>query len=199
MIHVHPDTRGLIFDLDGTLADTMGMHIDAWIEAGITFNVMVTPDMINDHAGIPTRPLVSLLNGLYGWNLDPIEFEDLKDICYNRIKEAHGKIKPVSAVMDLAKAYYTKLPMAVGTGSIRSDAEMALQDLGVAQMFEGLVTADDVNHPKPHPETFLRCASIIKIEPQYCQVYEDSPKGVEAALAGGMKVTNIVTGELHCP
>jgi len=153
--------------------------------------------MINDNAGIPTRPLIALLNKQYGWSIDPIEFEDLKDESYHRIKESNGLIQPVMPVMDLLHKHKDLLPMAVGTGSIKSDALMAIQELGIEDIIKGLVTADDVENPKPHPETFLTCANIIGIDPQYCQVYEDSPKGVEAALAGGMMVTNILTGEFH--
>lgn len=199
MIRVHPNIRGLIFDLDGTLADTMGIHIDAWIEAGQKYNVVITPAMINDNAGIPTRPLIALLNKQYGWDIDPEDFELFKDDCYYTIKDSKGKIKPVTEVMNLAKSYHGKLPMAVGTGSIREDALMAIEDMQVADLFMGVVTADDVNQPKPHPETFLKCADIIDIAPEYCQVFEDSPKGVEAALAGGMMVLNILTGELFFP
>ena len=194
MITIDPSTRGLIFDLDGTLADTMGMHIDAWIAAGEEFDITITPAMINDNAGIPTRPLMALLNKQYGWDIDPVKFEEVKDEHYNVIKESHGQIQPVPHVMRIVETYKDTLPMAIGTGSIRDDALIAVEELGIANLIKGLVTADDVTHPKPHPETFLTCASIIDIEPKYCQVFEDSPKGVEAAMAGGMMVTNILTG-----
>ena len=199
MITVDSSARGLIFDLDGTLADTMGMHIDAWIAAGQEYGLAITPAMINDNAGIPTRPLLTLLNKQYGWTVDPMAFEEVKDHHYNIIKESHGKIKSIPAVMDIVRAYKDKLPMAVGTGSIRTDALMAIGELGITDLIIGVVTADDVTQPKPHPETFLTCASIIGIEPKFCQVFEDSPKGVEAALAGGMMVTNILTGVFHKP
>ena len=199
MISVHPLTRGLIFDLDGTLADTMGMHIESWIEAGHEFGVEITAEMINANAGIPTRPLIALLNRQYDWEINPEKFEELKDDSYHRIKESNGIIQPVKTVMELLHNHKNALPMAVGTGSIKSDALMAVKELGIDKIIKGLVTADDVECPKPHPETFLACADIIGIEPRYCQVYEDSPKGVEAALAGGMMVTNILTGAFHQP
>jgi len=199
MLSVHPSTRGLIFDLDGTLADTMGMHIDAWIAAGKEYSITITSNMINDNAGIPTRPLVALLNRQYGWNVDPIQFEEVKDRHYNIIKEEHGKIQAIPSVISIVEAHKSILPMAVGTGSIRQDALMAINDLGISHLIKGVVTADDVTLPKPHPETFLSCAMMIGVAPRYCQVFEDSPKGVEAALAGGMMVTNILTGEFSKP
>ena len=199
MLTVDPATQGLIFDLDGTLADTMGMHIDAWIAAGKEYDMAITAAMINDNAGIPTRPLLALLNNQYGWSVDPIQFEEVKDHHYNIIKDAHGKIKPIPSVMRIVETYKESLPMAVGTGSIRADALMAIEELGISDLIKGLVSADDVTYPKPHPETFLTCATIIGVAPAFCQVFEDSPKGVEAALAGGMMVTNILTGEFFKP
>ncbi len=198
-MEIHKDTKGLIFDLDGTLADTMGLHISAWIETGQHFGVNITPLMINTYAGVPTLQLVDILNHEYQWNLDAEQFEKLKDQHYYRIKEAAGKIKPITHVYNLAEEYKGKLPMVVGTGSIRSDALMALKDLKIIDWFEGLVSADDIENPKPHPETFLECAKIIGISPVDCQVFEDGPKGIEAALAAGMKVTNVVTEEIIFP
>jgi len=151
------------------------------------------------NAGIPTRPLLALLNNQYGWSVDPIQFEEVKDHHYNIIKDAHGKIKPIPAVMRIVETYKKSLPMAVGTGSIRTDALLAIDELGITDLIKGLVSADDVTYPKPHPETFLTCAAIIGVAPAFCQVFEDSPKGVEAALAGGMMVTNILTGEFIKP
>lgn len=199
MIHIDSSARGLIFDLDGTLADTMGMHVEAWIGAGREFGITITRAMINDNAGIPTQPLLALLNKQNGWSVNPSKFEEVKDQHYNVVKEAHGQIQPIPDVMSIVDTYKDLLPMAVGTGSTRADALLAIDELGISSLIKGLVTADDVTHPKPHPETFLTCATIIGVAPQYCQVFEDSLKGVEAALAGGMMVTNILTGELSKP
>lgn len=198
-MQIHKNTKGLIFDLDGTLADTMGMHIEAWAEAGRFFEVDITAEMINTYAGVPTFQLVTILNNEYGWTLDPEEFETLKDKHYYRIKDEAGQIQPIQEIITIADRHRGILPMSVGTGSIRIDAEMALIDLNITDWFEGLVTADDVKHPKPHPETFLRCAEIIGVAPEECQVFEDGPKGIEAALAAGMRVTNIITKELILP
>ncbi len=198
-IMIHPGTRGLIFDLDGTLADTMGLHVSAWEIAGRHFGVDIDGSEIYKLAGIPTQPIVEIFNERYGWSLDPVAFEEKKDEAYLQVKEDAGQIKPVQRVLDIAHAHRDVLPMAVGTGSIREDAEMALSDMGITSWFRGLVTADDVERPKPDPETFVRCAEIIDIDPQYCQVFEDGPKGIEAALSAGMVALNIVTWEMHLP
>jgi beta-phosphoglucomutase-like phosphatase (HAD superfamily) len=198
-IEIHPETRGLIFDLDGTLADTMWMHIDAWEKAGRQFGVAISGDLINELAGTPTQPLMQILNDRFGWTIDPEEFEIIKDREYLLTKNAAGRIKPVQYILDIALAHRDIMPMSVGTGSVREDAHMAMIDLNIMDLFKGLITADDITYPKPHPETFLKCAEIIDIDPIYCQVFEDGPMGIKAALAAGMRVTNVLNGTLIEP
>ncbi len=193
------DIKGLIFDLDGTLADTMPLHIDAWYETGVTFGVNITAQMVEERAGTPTIQVIQQLNELYNWNVDPTAFREKKNQVYLGLKKKNGKIQPVQRVVDVAQSYHGKLPMAIGTGSIRYNATMALMDLEIGDWFEAMYTADDVINPKPHPETFLKCAEHIKVEPKDCLVYEDGPSGITAALAAGMTVVNVDTFELYRP
>lgn len=199
--HLHPSSniKGLIFDLDGTLADTMPMHIDAWIKAGEHYGVHITSKMIVDRAGTPTIEVVQQLNQAFNWSLNPLAFRKVKTEVYLKLKKARGKIQPIREVVDIASTYKGVLPMAIGTGSIRSNATIAIQELAIGDWFKGVITAEDVIHPKPHPETFLKCASIIGIDPKNCLVYEDGIMGIEAALAGGMTAVNIQTLELFEP
>ncbi len=81
--------------------------------------------------------------------------------------------------------------MSVGTGGYRRLAQKSLEILELDKYFDILVSADDVTHPKPHPETFLKCAGLMKVEPQFCQVFEDGEPGIKAAEAAGMIPTLI--------
>ena len=91
------------------------------------------------------------------------------------MKEAHGR----------------RIPMAVGTGAGRTSAMLQLKELGIDQLFDFVVTADDVTKHKPEPETFLKCAELMGIEPQYCQVFEDGELGMQAAISAGMLLTDV--------
>ena len=195
MIKIPEETEGLIFDLDGTLADTMGMHIESWILAGQSFDAEITAKMIDDYAGIPTLQLIELFNEQYGWSLDPVEFRKVKNKLYLDIKQKAGGIKPIQHMVDYAESQKDIRPMAIGTGSMRSNAIYAVDALGIADWFVTLVTADDVIHPKPHPETFIRGAEAMGLSPSVCHVFEDSNIGIKAALDGGMSCSHIVTGE----
>jgi len=195
MIVLPEGTEGLIFDLDGTLADTMGMHIESWELAGQFFGAEITAKMINDYAGIPTLQLIELFNKEYGWSLDPIEFRKEKNKLYLDIKAKSGGIKAIQHMVDYAESQRGIRPMAIGTGSIRTNAIYAVDALGIADWFVTLITADDVINPKPHPETFEKGAEAMGLSPTVCHVFEDSNIGIKAALDGGMSCSHIVTGK----
>ena len=191
MINIPSHIRGLIFDLDGTLADTMPIHVQAWAEAGKLYGLTITGDMILPMAGMPTVAVVPELNKTFDWNLDPVEFRYHKNEAYYRIKADLGKVRTISHNVKIAESYKDNLPMAVGTGSSHENAIVSLNDLGITHWFKGVVGADDIQNPKPAPDTFLKCADMIKVHPRNCLVFEDGPMGIEAAKAAGMQVIDI--------
>ena len=100
-------------------------------------------------------------------------------------------IKPHEAVINLMKGAYGKIPMAVGTGASRQSAMLQMKELGIDHFFDVIVTADDVDHHKPDPTTFLKCAQMLNVEPQYCQVFEDGELGMLSAKTAGMMLTDV--------
>jgi HAD superfamily hydrolase (TIGR01509 family) len=81
--------------------------------------------------------------------------------------------------------------MAVGTGGHREAVERTLEITDLRKYFEIIVTANDVNSFKPHPETFLRCAELMNVRPEFIEVFEDAELGIEAAKKAGMNVTDV--------
>lgn len=187
-IPVYKGVKGLIFDLDGTIADTMPAHFIAWREAAAKYDIDFTIELFEQLAGIPLYPTVEKLNQLYGKNIDPKELGDLKE---GMFVKTLSQTRPIKPVVDLIKKYHGRLPMSVGTGGIRHIAWETLETVGAAQYFDILVSSNDIEHPKPHPETFLKCAALMGIPPQQCQVFEDGILGIEAAHKAGMKVTDV--------
>ena len=185
-IIVEPGTAGLIFDLDGTIADTMPVHFLAYKSIVKEYGIEFTPELFATLGGIPAIGTIQKLNELFGTNMSPEEIGHYKELEYEKIMH---KMKPIIPVIDLVKEYHKKLPMAVGTGGIRRLAWKTLEILGLSDYFEILVASDDISHPKPHPETFLRCAGLMNVEPEKCHVFEDSELGMQAAHAAGMKAT----------
>ncbi len=191
MLHdIKPEARGLIFDLDGTLADTMPYHFQGWKKACQKFGATIDTAFLRKHTGSPGWIIADEIikeNNLNGSvTADQIIEEKLKEFY-----EIQHQVKPIEAVADIAKKYYGILPMAVGTGGHRYAVERTLEVTSLRQYFDIIVTANDVKNFKPHPETFLRCAELMKVDPKYIEVFEDGDLGIEAAHEAGMIVTDV--------
>ena len=187
-LDINPGAKGLIFDLDGTIADTMPIHYIAWRNAAARYGIDFSVDLFAQLAGIPLYPTVERLNKLFGKNIDPKEMGDAKELEYEQNMD---KIEPIEPVIALIRNYHGKLPMAVGTGGLKRLALKTLEIVGVDQYIDIVVSSEDVRHYKPHPETFLRCAELMGVEPAACQVFEDGMLGIQAAKDGGMMVTDV--------
>lgn len=187
-IEVSPDVKGLIFDLDGTIADTMPIHFIAWRNAAARYGIDFTIELFEQLAGIPLYKTVEKLNELFNKNIDPREMGDAKEKEY---EDNMGKALPIEPVMDVIKKYHGKLPMAIGTGGNRDLSLKAMRLTGVDQYIDKLVSADEVENHKPHPDTFLKCAELISVKPEDCMVFEDGVLGIQAAQKAGMKVVDV--------
>jgi HAD superfamily hydrolase (TIGR01509 family) len=174
---------GLIFDCDGTLVDSMPLHMKAWeyvITAGggaWDFNFFFSKK------GTPEGRLVSLYNEHFAMMLDPQDTVRTKHEFFRSYAE---ELKPIRPVIDVVEKYRGKLPMAVASGGVREIVNFELDVLGVKDLFKTILTADDNVRPKPDPDIFLEAARRLGIEPAYCQVFEDGDLGLEAARVAGM-------------
>jgi beta-phosphoglucomutase family hydrolase len=185
-LEINPKAKALIFDLDGTLADTMPVHFWAYKHILADYGIDFTPELFATLAGVPAVGTIQKLNELFGTQMDPVKTGHFKEAEYEKIMH---KMKPVEPVVELVKKYHGKLPMAVGTGGYKRLAWKTMEILHLDKYFDILVSSEDVKHPKPHPDTFLKCAEHLGVEPEYCQVFEDGDLGIQAAEAAGMMAT----------
>jgi len=185
-IEIGENVKALLFDLDGTLVDNMQLHIDAWVQTGEHFGLPITEEMIQINAGIPTRQLIIKLAAENDWTLNTDEFTKLKQSTYREVKANAGAIKKIEPIIEIARYYHGKIPMTIGTGSSRPNAIAALTDAGIIDWFDIVVSADDVDNPKPHAEVWLKGTDHIGVDPKDCLVFEDGEKGMEAADAAGI-------------
>ncbi len=93
----------------------------------------------------------------------------------------------------LEKAQERQIPMAIGSAAIPFNIDFVLDNLNIRHFFKAIVSADDVVISKPDPETFIKCAQLLEVSPEDCIVFEDAPKGVEAAQNAGMKTVVLTT------
>ena len=187
-LKINPKAKGLIFDLDGTLADTMPIHYVAWKNAATKYGIDLTTDLFKQLAGIPLYPTVEKLNQIFGTTIDPQEMGDIKEKEFENNMHLTSEIKVVT---DLVREYHGKMPMAVGTGGSRRLSLKSLDIIGLGGYFDILVTSEDVTNFKPHPETFLKCAEHMGVDPADCKVFEDGLLGIQAARTAGMMVVDV--------
>lgn len=187
-LKVDKRAKGLIFDLDGTIADTMPVHFSVYRDILLDYGVDFTPEIFATLAGIPAVGTFEHINRIFGLNINAAEMGHYKELEYE--KRMH-LIKPVDHVVEIIRAYHGRLPMSVGTGGYKRLAWKSLEILGLDSFFTILVSAEDVSRHKPDPETFLKCAGLMGVSPAYCQVFEDGELGMRAAASAGMLAVNI--------
>jgi len=183
---INPKTKALIFDLDGTLADTMSLHFQAYKNILQDYGIDFSPKIFYLLAGIPAVGTIQKLNEMYKTNMNAEEVGHYKELEYEKIMH---KMKPVQPVIKLVKKYHGKMPMSVGTGGYKRLSWKTMHILGLDKYFDILVSNEDVVRPKPYPDTFLRCAELMGVEPSVCEVFEDGDPGIQAAEAAGMMAT----------
>lgn len=190
MIEVPAHIKGLVFDCDGTIADTMPAHYRAWLAVLGEFGVEFPEAMFYEFGGMPTPRIVEILNERHGHNMPPMETAHRKEKMF---EEYIPGVLPIEPIVDLIRAYEGKLPMAVATGGMRHICHKTLTVLGLLEKFQAVVTAEDVKHGKPAPDIFLEAAHRLAVEPNHCMAFEDATLGVESASAAGMLVLDIRT------
>lgn len=184
----------LIFDMDGTLIDTMPSHAKAWEKVGRQLGYPITGDIMYELGGAPVRTIAQETCSRYGIPMDLLdEVIRLKRQFGFEMVELNATLLPT---FDIVKANLGRRAMALGTGSHRNMVNMLLDKFELRRYFNAIVDADEVSAHKPDPETFLKCAEKVSVRPQACLVFEDADLGVQAALNGGMDVFDVRTKTL---
>lgn len=188
MLDKNQNAEALIFDLDGTVIDSMPIHLRAWVDVLREYGIEYPEELFFEFTGIPTHKIVPLINKRLNTNLDSNEISIKKEKYYMKHISSVGIINPV---MDIINKYYGKLPISLGTGSTRIITEITLKELNLNKYFNIYVTADDVINHKPEPDTFLKCAELMGVSPEVCEVFEDGDVGLQAAIKAGMIATDV--------
>jgi beta-phosphoglucomutase family hydrolase len=186
----HGDFAGYIFDLDGTLIDTMPLHYRAWDAAmrRVGLTVPLDEDLFYSLGGVPTRRVAELIAQHYGLTIDPERVFHEKEALFSEIQQDARLIAPT---VEFARQAAKTHPMAVASGGPRDIVKRSLELAGLASLFKAVVTADDVIHGKPAPDMFLLAARLLGVEPTRCLVFEDAEPGIRGALAAGMQVVRV--------
>src|SRR3569833_853539 len=186
--------QAIIFDINGTMINDMDYHTRGWLY--LLNNVLggsftwdeVKPQMYGKNQEVLVR--------LFG--AGKFTDEEMERLSVEKEKRYQQEFFPNLKLLPglnefLERAYQKGIPMAIGSAAIPFNIDFVLDNLNIRHYFKAIVSADDVLLSKPNPETFLKCARLLDIEPTECLVFEDVPKGAEAALNAGMEAVVITT------
>ena len=186
------DFAGFIFDLDGTLVDTMPLHYLAWDEAmhAVGLKEKLSEDLFYSLGGVPTRHVSELIAQHYGLTIDPDAVTHNKEQLY--LKLVH-QAEPIGPVVDFLERMAPTHPCAIATGGTPEVALPALDAAGLRSYFKVIITPLDVppGRGKPAPDMFLLAAKKMGVPPERCLVFEDAEPGIRAARAAGMQVVHV--------
>jgi beta-phosphoglucomutase family hydrolase len=176
---------GYIFDCDGTLADTMPLHYRAWTRIVAELGGTFPKELFYQLGGKPTAQILTLLRDERGLIVGDVQEAAERKERY--FLEMIDQVKPIEAVVEIARRRHGIKPMAVASGGFRRQIEQTLDALGIRSLFNTVVCVEDYARGKPFPDPFLEAARRLRVPPTECLVFEDSPLGIQAAQAAGMQ------------
>jgi beta-phosphoglucomutase family hydrolase len=185
------DFAGYIFDLDGTLVDTMPLHYRAWNRAMQLAGLKeeLSADLFYSLGGVPTRQVAAILAKHYGLTIDVEQVFHQKEALFI---ELQSEMKLIEAVVAFARrAVAQGRPVSVASGGPRDIVRHTLELMKLAELFPVVVTPEDVKHGKPAPDMFLLAAERMGVPPARCLVFEDAVPGIKAAEAAGMQWVHV--------
>jgi len=182
------EPKGIVFDCDGTLADTMPLHWRAWQMITQRHNLHFPQDRFYAFGGVPSRDILKLLAQEQGRAFDHIAVAHEKEEAFIPLL---AEVEPIHAVVEVAKANHGKIPMAVASGGTERIIGMVLERLKIRHLFNAVVTSEMVKNQKPAPDIFLEAARRIGVDPKFCRGYEDTDLGMQAIRAAGMDAVDV--------
>jgi HAD superfamily hydrolase (TIGR01509 family) len=184
--------KAFLFDLNGTMIDDMSYHIKAWHRILNEFGANISVERTKEEC--------------YGKNQELLErvfpgrfTQEEKDaISMEKEKQYQREFRPHLRLIEgldsfLQKSHNDGVKMAIGSAAIEFNIDFVVDGLHIRRYFDAIVSADDVNHSKPDPETYNKCASKLAVNAKNCLVFEDAPKGVETAQNAGMDCVVLTT------
>ena len=180
----------LIFDCDGTLADTMPLHFRAWrrVLDGLGHTHVFPESQFYAFGGVPAREVLIRLKDEHALDFDVDELTEEKEAAF---AELVVESVPIPEVVAEAQRFFGVAPLAVASGGQRELVEGTLERLGIRELFPVVVGSQDTERGKPEPDLFLLAAERLGVDPKTCVVFEDAPAGIEAARRAGMMAVDV--------
>jgi HAD superfamily hydrolase (TIGR01509 family) len=180
--------KGLIFDCDGTLVDSMPLHFLAWHRTMLKHGLELPEDRFYALGGMPSHRIIELLANEQDIEVDAKKAAEQKEEAFLDILHM---LEPIEPVLAIARQHRGQKPQAVASGGFRRIIHMQLELMECLDWFDTVVTAEDTAKHKPEPDVFLEAAHRLKVAPAECIVFEDADLGVEAARRAGMRCIDV--------
>ncbi len=178
----------LIFDCDGTLSHSMPLHYVAWHATMLSYGIDFDEKHFYSMAGMPSEKIIAVLSRENDIEVNVDKAAAEKEAAFADLID---QLQPLDRVVDIARRHHGRMPMAVASGGIRPIIDRQLIQLGIDDLFNAIVTAEDTKLHKPEPDVFLKAAELLNVAPEKCLVFEDSPLGFTAAEKAGMKWVDV--------
>lgn len=191
---MHQGFKAFLFDLNGTMIDDMEYHTQAWYQVLTRqLGVSLSYEAVKKEMYGKNREVLLRIFGTGRFSEAEIE-----QLSVEKEKQYQDAFKPHLKLIEgldafLEKAHQAGIKMAICSAAITANIDFVIDGLGIRHYFGAIVSADDVTTSKPHPETFLKGAELLGLAPEACIVFEDAPKGVEAAANAGMNAVVLTT------
>lgn len=185
--------KGFIFDMDGTIVDSMPYHTEAWVKFISGLGIDIDRDEFQRRtAGMTTFEILRRVVGEYLTEVELQDYTEQKEAIYRTIyAEA---IRPIDGLIEFLQASRAlSIPMALATSAGKQNLNFVLKSLEIEEYFTAIVCADEVSLGKPHPDMFLAASSRMGLESHNCIVFEDALLGIEAAERAAMKAVVVMT------
>ncbi|RAJ82061.1 HAD superfamily hydrolase (TIGR01509 family)/HAD superfamily hydrolase (TIGR01549 family)/beta-phosphoglucomutase family hydrolase [Chitinophaga dinghuensis] len=182
-----------IFDMNGTMIDDMAFHLEGWYNKLNELGAGLTKEEVRSHMYGKNEELLERIFGKGHFTTEQMAtYARQKEEIYQAAFLPHLQLIAGLPTF-LEKAAASHIPMALGTAADKFNVDYVLDNLNIRHYFQAIVGAEDVSSSKPDPEVFLKAATALGVAPETCIVFEDAPKGVEAAANAGMKAVVITT------
>lgn len=186
--------KAFLFDMNGTMIDDMHYHEKAWYDVLVnTLKAPLTLEQVRHELYGKADEMFVRIFGDGRFSKEEIEeITSTKESRYRQ--EFLPQLKLIDGLVSfLDKAKANNISLAIGTAAPALNVDFVMDNLSLRPYFPVIIGANDVASSKPHPEVFLKAASALGIDPKDCIVFEDAPKGIEAAHRAGMKAIGITS------
>ncbi len=196
----------IVFDFDGVIVDSEPLHFAAFLETvrpmGVRFDYA---QYLEHYVGYDDRDVIRIILGeVLGRPEEAADPQRIADLCHSKQLAFEAIVaqgaRPIPGALELIASAKGKLPLAIASGATRRDIELILDQLGIQEVFDPIVTADDVEKSKPHPQTYSAAVDGLaqrhpdrSIDPSRSLAIEDTPTGLASARAAGLKTLGVAT------